>query len=50
MVKDIYNKVGKTVRKAIEEVGGTMPEALPTPKKSLKELERKKKRLKIENK
>ena len=34
-----YN-VGKTVRKAIEELGGTMPENLPTPKKSIKELER----------
>lgn len=27
-----------------------MPEALPTPKKSLKELEREKKRLELENK
>ena len=34
-----YN-VGKTVRKAIEELGGTMPEKLPTPKKSIKELEK----------
>ena len=33
-----YN-VGKTVRKAIEELGGNMPETLPTPKKSIKELE-----------
>lgn len=35
-----HYKVGKTVRKAIEELGGTMPENLPTPKKSIKELER----------
>lgn len=34
-----YN-VGKTVRKAIEELGGNMPETLPTPEKSIKELER----------
>ena len=34
-----YN-VGKTVRKAIEELGGTMPEKLPTPEKSIKELEK----------
>ena len=34
-------KVGKTVRKAIEELGGTMPEKLPIPKKSIKELENK---------
>lgn len=26
--------------KAIEELGGTMPEDLPTPKKSIKELEK----------
>ena len=36
-----HYKVGKTVRKAIEELGGTMPENLPTPEKSIKELERK---------
>lgn len=35
-----HYKVGKTVRKAIEELGGTMPENLPTPKKSIKELEK----------
>ena len=34
-----YN-VGKKVREAIKEIGGTMPEDLPTPKKSLKELEK----------
>ena len=31
--------VGKVVRKAIESIGGTMPENLPTPEKSIKELE-----------
>lgn len=31
-------KVGKTVRRAIDEIGGTMPEVLPTPKKSTKEI------------
>lgn len=35
-----YN-VGKIVRKAIEELGGTMPENLPTPSKSIKNIERK---------
>ena len=34
-----YN-VGKTVRRAIEELGGNMPETLPTPKKSIRELEK----------
>ena len=35
-----HNKIGKIVRKAIKEAGGTMPENLPTPKKSLKQLEK----------
>ena len=33
-----HHKVGKKVRNAIKDIGGTMPEALPTPKNSLKEL------------
>ena len=33
---DSHNKIGKIVRKAIKEAGGTMPEDLPTPRKSLK--------------
>lgn len=32
--------VGKEVRKAIEEIGGTMPEDLPTPDKSISEIEK----------
>ena len=39
--KTHYN-VGAKVRKTIKELGGTMPEELPTPKKSLKELEKEK--------
>ncbi len=39
-----HNEVGKIVRKAIEEAGGTMPEDLPTPKKSLKQLEKENKK------
>ena len=35
-------RVGKAVRDTIKALGGTMPEDLPTPKKSLKELEREK--------
>lgn len=35
-----HYKIGKTVRKAIEELGGTMPEELPTPEKSIKDLEK----------
>lgn len=31
--------VGTTVRKAIKDIGGTMPENLPTPEKSIKQVE-----------
>ena len=34
-----YN-VGKSIRETIKKIGGTMPEDLPTPDKSLKELEK----------
>ena len=34
-----HYQIGQIVRKAIEEAGGTMPEDLPTPDKSIKELE-----------
>ena len=37
---DTHNKIGKIVRNAIKKAGGTMPEDLPTPKKSLKQLEK----------
>ena len=37
---DTHTKIGKIVRKAIKEAGGTMPEDLPTPQKSLKQLEK----------
>ena len=35
-----HNKIGKIVRKAIKDAGGTMPEDFHTPKKSLKQLEK----------
>lgn len=41
---DTHYKVGKAVRETIKQLGGTMPEKLPTPKKSLKELEKEKQR------
>ena len=37
---DTHYKVGKEIRKTIKKLGGTMPEDLPTPNKSLKELEK----------
>ena len=44
-----YN-VGAKVRETIKELGGTMPEKLPTPKKSLKQLEKENsKKLKSKN-
>ncbi|MBO4245513.1 MAG: DNA damage-inducible protein D [Bacilli bacterium] len=35
----VHYEVGKAIRKAIKDLGGTMPEDLPTPKKSIKVLE-----------
>lgn len=32
--------VGKEVRSTIERLGGTMPEDLPTPQKSIQQIER----------
>lgn len=40
MATDTHYKVGKEVRDTIKRLGGTMPEDLPTPEKSLKELEK----------
>jgi DNA-damage-inducible protein D len=40
---DAHYEVGKKVRNFIKELGGTMLEELPTPKKSLKELEKERK-------
>ena len=45
--KNVHYEVGKKVRKAIADIGGIMPEDMPTPKKSLKELEREKKQLEM---
>ena len=38
---DTHYEVGVKVRNAIKEIGGTMPEELPTPNRSLKELNKK---------
>lgn len=42
-----HYEVGSKIRNTIKELGGTMPEDLPTPDKSLKELEKENKKLKI---
>lgn len=42
-----HYEVGRKVRQTIAELGGTMPEELPTPEKSIKQIEsERKKRLK----
>ena len=43
----IHYEVGKEIRDSIKRMGGTMPEDLPTPNKSLKELKKEKKKLEI---
>jgi DNA-damage-inducible protein D len=45
---ETHFEVGKKVRATIHELGGTMPEALPTPEQSIKQVEGAKK--KLENK
>ena len=35
-----HYEVGSKVRKAIQDIGGTMPEDLPTPEKSIKQIEK----------
>ena len=42
IANETHYNIGKIVRNAIKEAGGTMPEDLPTPDKSLKELEKEK--------
>ncbi len=43
-------EVGKKVRETIKELGGTMPEDLPTPEKSIKQIEKEHKKLENKNK
>jgi len=45
---EVHYEVGQAIRETIKKVGGTMPEDLPTPDKSLKELEKWKKPKQIE--
>ena len=37
---ETHYQVGRKVRQTIQELGGTMPEDLPTPKKSIQQIER----------
>ena len=42
-------EVGKKVRQTIEELGGTMPEHLPNPEKSIKQIEKEQNQKEIDN-
>jgi DNA-damage-inducible protein D len=42
---ETHFEVGKKVRATIKDLGGTMPEALPTPEQSVKQIESAKKKL-----
>ena len=42
--------VGRKVRQTIEELGGTMPEDLPTPEKSVQQIEREQEQKKLKDK
>ena len=40
MATSVHYPVGREVRTAIEKIGGTMPEDLPAPEKSLQQIEK----------
>lgn len=45
-----HYEVGEKVRKTIHELGGTMPEDLPTPEKGIKQIEREREKKKLAEK
>ena len=45
----VHFEVGREVRNSIKRLGGTMPEDLPPPNKSIKELEKESKKLEIKD-
>ena len=44
-----HYEVGRAVRETIQRLGGTMPEDLPTPEKSIKQLEKEERKRLEEN-
>lgn len=44
---ETHYEVGAKVRQTIEELGGTMPENLPTPEKSIKQIEREAEKMRL---
>ena len=47
--KDVHYEVGKKVRRAIADIGGMMPEEMPTPEKSLKEIKKEREKKELQN-
>ena len=45
-----HYEVGQKVRQTIKELGGTMPEDLPTPDKSIKQIEREQEKRRLSSK
>ena len=45
LANSVHYQVGRKVRQTIKELGGTMPEDLPTPPKSIKQIEKEQKKL-----
>ena len=46
----VHYEVGAKVRQTIKDIGGTMPEDLPTPEKSIKQIEREQEKKKLAEK
>ena len=46
---ETHYQVGKKVRQTIKELGGTMPEDLPTPEKSIAQIEREEERRRLQD-
>ena len=46
---DTHYEVGKKVRETIKELGGTMPENLPTPEKSIAQIEKEQEKRKLKS-
>ena len=46
----VHYEVGAKVRQTIKDIGGTMPENLPTPEKSIKQIEREQEKKKLAKK
>ena len=49
IANDTHYTIGRNIREVIVKNGGTLPEALPTPYKSLKEIEKENKKLENKN-